>query len=84
MMQMRGGSDCCEFEFATCRQSNSNESEYDIWGIEAQRYGFRGHNVGDFSSLVKSNSRREDRVDLVALSSTLVKKWKSGVLLLNI
>ena len=74
MMQRRGGSDVCEFEFAAFRQSNSNGSEYDIRGIEARRSAYRGHNVSSFSRLVKANSGREDRVDLISLSAKLLKK----------
>ena len=74
MMQRRGGSDVCEFEFAAFRQSNSNGSEYDIRGIKARRSAYRGHNVSSFSRLVKANSGREDRVDLISLPAKLVKK----------
>ena len=74
MMQRRGGSDVCEFEFAAFCQSNSNGLEYDIRGIEARRSAYRGHNVSSFSRLVKANSGREDRVDLISLSAKLLKK----------
>ena len=76
MMQRRGGSDVCEFEFAAFRQSNSNKSEYDIRGIEVRRSVYIGHNVSSLSRIVKSNSGREDRVGLVSLSAKLVKKKK--------
>ena len=76
MMQRRGGSYVWEFEFAAFRQSNSNGSEFDIRGIEARWSAFRGHNVSSFSRLVKANSGREDRVDLVSISAKLVKKRK--------
>ena len=77
MMQRRGGSDVCENEFAAFRQSNSNGTEFDIRGIEARRAAYRGHNVSSFSKIVKSNSGREDRVDLVSLSANLLKKRKT-------
>ena len=76
MMQRRGGSDCCENEFAAFRQSNSNGTEYDIRGIEARRSAYRGHNVSSFSKIVRSNSGREDRVDLASLSAKLITKRK--------
>ena len=76
MMQRRGGSDCCENEFAAFRQSNSNGTEYDIRGIEARRSAYRGHNVSNFSKIVKSNSGREDRVDLASLYAKLIPKRK--------
>jgi hypothetical protein len=76
MMQRRGGSDCCENEFAAFRQANSNGTEFDIRGIEARRSAYRGHNVSSFSRIVKSNSGRENRADLVELSAKLIKKRK--------
>ena len=76
MMQHRGGSDCRENEFAAFRQSNSNGTEYDIRGIEARRSAYRDHNVSRFSKIVKSNSGREDRVDLASLSAKLITKRK--------
>ena len=76
IMQRRGGSDVCENEFAAYRQSNSNGSEFDIRGIEARRSAYRGYNISSFSKMIKSNSGREDRVDLVSLSSKLIKKRK--------
>ena len=76
MMQRRGGSDVCENEFGAFRQSNSNGSEFDIRGIEARRSAYRGHNVSCFSRMVKTNSGREDRVDLVNLSAKLLKRRK--------
>lgn len=79
MMQRRGGSGSCEFEFSAFRQSNSNGFEYDIRGIEARRSAYRGHNVNNFSPLVKYNSRREDRVDMVSLSAKLAKKRKRDI-----
>ena len=76
MMQRRGGSDVCKFEFATYRQSNSNATELDIRGLEARWSAYHGHNISSFSKIVKSNSGREDRVNLVSLSSKLMKKRK--------
>ena len=76
MNQRRGGSDVCEHEFAAFRQSNSNGTEYDLRGIEARRSAYRGHNVSSFSKIVKANSGRENRVDLISLSEKLVKKQK--------
>ena len=79
MMQRRGGSDVCENEFAAFRQSNSNGTEYDIRGIEARRSAYRGHNISSFNKIVKSNSGREDMVDLVSLSAELIRKRKRDI-----
>jgi hypothetical protein len=76
MMQRRGGSDCCENEFASFRQANCNPTEFDLRTIEARRAAFRGHDVSSFSRIVKSNGGRENRVDLVSLSAKLIKKRK--------
>ena len=65
IIHKRDGSNCCEFEFVTYYQSISNECEDDVGGMEVQRSAYRGHNVISFSSLMKSNSEREVRVDLV-------------------
>ena len=77
MMQRRGGSDVCELEFAAYRQSNSNGCEYDIRGMEARRSAYRCHNISSFSRMIKSNSGREDRVDLASLAVKLSKKRKT-------
>ena len=74
MNQRRGGSDVCENEFAAFQQSNSNETEFDLRGIEARRSAYRGHNVSSISKMVKANSGRENRVDLVSLSEKLIKR----------
>ena len=71
MIQRRGGSDVCENEFAGFRQSNSYGTEYDLSGIEARSSAYRGHNISSFSKIVKSNSGRENRVDLISLSDKL-------------
>jgi len=74
--QRRGGSDCCENTFAAYRQGNSNGTELDIRQMEARRGAYRGQGVSCFSRAVKSNSGREDRVDIVSLSAELNKKRK--------
>ena len=73
-MQRRRGSNVCELQFSAFCQANSSDSECDIRGIEARRSAYRGHNINNFSHLVRLNSRRENRVDLIALPEKIIKK----------
>ena len=79
MNQRGGGSNVCEFEFTAFRQSNSNGSKFDIRGIEARHSAYRGQNISSFSRIVKTNSGRENRVDLATLSAKLVKKRNNAL-----
>ena len=73
MCQKLGGSDVCENMFSLLRFSNSRPTGEQASKIIAQHAGFRGADGRSFMQIVKSNSDRDDLVDLKNLQKQITR-----------
>ena len=71
MCQKLGGSDVCENMFSDIRFSNQRPTGEQAKKIVAKHSGFCGADGRTFMQAVKSNSNRDDLVDLECLSKNL-------------
>lgn len=68
-----GGSDVCENVFSQVHCSNSRPTGKQAKSMIAQHAGFRGADGRTFTQIVKSNSNRDDLVDLTCLNKQITR-----------
>ena len=73
MVQRLGGTDCCENQFSAIRGMNSNPTYAQSCDHLSKMAAFRACDGRYFNSLIKSNSDRNEKVDLHQLNRALNK-----------